>query len=136
MSDPLSITASIIAVLQLTATATQYLKDVKGGLEDRVRMRDEIRSTICLLEMLKDRAEDVEEGELSYWMGRLDVSGPLAQLKKALEKLVFKLAPAGRLRKATRGLTWPFDKKEVDELLSMIERQKTFFVLALQNEHM
>jgi hypothetical protein len=36
MADPLSITASIIAVLQLTSVVAQYLKDIKGGFGDRL----------------------------------------------------------------------------------------------------
>lgn len=61
MSDTLSITASIIAVLQLAATATDYLKGIKNGDSDRVKLRDELRSTTCLLEMLNDRIEDAED---------------------------------------------------------------------------
>jgi hypothetical protein len=31
---------------------------------------------------------------------------------------------------------WPFRKEEIVSLLSMIERQKLYFELALQNDHM
>lgn len=61
MSDPLSVTASVIAVLQLAATATQYLKDVKHGSADRTKLRDELRSATCLLEMLRDRLDDSDD---------------------------------------------------------------------------
>jgi len=60
MADPLSVTASIITVLDLAAKVTSYLKDVKGGAEERLRLRDELRNTVTLLHMLKDRTEDVE----------------------------------------------------------------------------
>lgn len=52
MSDPLSTAAGVIAVLQLAATATQYIKDVKHGAADRTKLCDEMRNTIYLFEML------------------------------------------------------------------------------------
>ncbi len=50
--DPLSISASIIAVLQLTATVAQYLTVVKDYSKDRERLRSElcgIDSMLCSL---------------------------------------------------------------------------------------
>lgn len=38
----------------------QYINAIRGGTEDRMRLRDELRNSIFLLEMLKNRAEDVE----------------------------------------------------------------------------
>jgi hypothetical protein len=60
MGDPLSVTVSIVALLQLTATITRYLKGVKDGAEDRIKLRDEMRSTSHLLTLLQDRAEDAQ----------------------------------------------------------------------------
>jgi hypothetical protein len=138
MSDPLSITASIVAVLQITATVTQYLKDVKGGSEDRIRLRDEMRSTICLLEMLKDRIEDTDTRDTWFDVVTLlnAPNGPLIQFRKALELLVDKLAPAGRIQQMTQHLKWPFTKVEINEVLERIERLKSLFSLAMQNDHM
>jgi hypothetical protein len=88
MSDPLSITASIIAVLQLTNAVVSFLKDVKGGSEDRVRLQDEIWSTISLLEMLKYRVEEAETGDgNAHWGPKLSLVDPLNRLEHLLEKL-------------------------------------------------
>jgi hypothetical protein len=136
MSDPLSITASIIAVLQLTNAVVSFLKDIKGGSEDRVRLRDEIWSTISLLEMLKYRVEEAETGDRhSRWDQKLSLVGPLNQLKHLLEKLVSKLAPANRLERTIQKIMWPFDKNELKEILLTIERQKALFSLAIQHHH-
>lgn len=138
MSDPLSISASIVAVLQMTATVTQYLKDVMGGSEDRTRLRDEMRSMICLLEMLNDRIEDIDTRDI--WMETtrwLDVpNGPLTQFKESLDLMAKKLAPSGRIRQMAQPLKWPFDKNDVNEAMDRIERTKSLFNLALQNDHM
>lgn len=137
MSDPLSITASIVALLQLTKAAVDYIKDFKGGSEDRVRLRDSIWSTISILEMLKFRFEDAQtEGIEASLESKMNVKAPLRELEKILEKLVAKLAPAGRRGRAMQMITWPFDKGEVNNLLSNIESQKSFFALAMENEHM
>jgi hypothetical protein len=56
MADPLSISASIIAVLQLSGTIIEYLNDVKGASEDRYRLLNEVASISGLLYFLKDRA--------------------------------------------------------------------------------
>lgn len=141
MSDLLSVTASVIAVLQLAAKATQYVKDVKNGSADRVRLRDEMRNAVCLLEMLKDRIEDSQdvldaEAPLKpvsiKSLGSPD--GPLLLFKRILEDIVKKLAPQDRLRRLSKPFTWPFDKKDIAELLDALERLKTHFGLVLQND--
>lgn len=138
MADPLSITASIIAVLQLTTTVTGYLKDAQGGSDERLRLRDEIRNTVCVLEMLKDRAEEAELQD--KWAQSLrslnSQNGPLTQFSETLELLVSKLAPKDRLRQIVQTLKWPLDKTEFVSVLNSLERQKTLFTLALQCDHM
>ncbi len=92
MSDPLSVSASVIAVLQLAAIATQYIKDIKHGTANRMRLRDELRSATCLLEMLKDRIEDSEDTmDNAETMWPLSINsltgsdGPLSLFKRILE---------------------------------------------------
>ncbi|KAI9810381.1 MAG: hypothetical protein M1827_006267 [Pycnora praestabilis] len=116
MADPLSIT---------------------NGSEDCLCLRDEIWSTVCLLEMLKDRVEDIEAGEV--WCASIKLlntpSRPLDQFKRALERLVAKLAPTTQLQQMTQTVKWPFDKADVAAILETIECQKTLFNLVLQNNH-
>ncbi|RHZ69155.1 hypothetical protein CDV55_103316 [Aspergillus turcosus] len=106
MSDPLSITASIIAVLQLTATATEYLRGIKHGDADRVKLRDELRSTTCLLEMLRDRIEDAEDAVTPSETGRpmsikslAGPDSPLVHFQRILEDIIAQLSPQNRLAK-------------------------------------
>src|SRR5215469_11115756 len=129
MSDPLSVTASVIAILQLAATATQYLKDVKHGSADRMRLRDELRCATCILEMLKDRIEEsdgmVETGEMLKPMSIKSLAssdGPLNLFKQVLEDIITKLAPQDRLRRLAHPFTWPFDRNDIAEMLTSLER--------------
>ncbi|CAJ0548883.1 Ff.00g024960.m01.CDS01 [Fusarium sp. VM40] len=141
MSDPLSIAASVIALLQLTATATQYLKDVKHGSADRLRLRDELRSTACLLEMLKDRVEDADdasETEETLKPGSIralaEPDGPLSLFGQILQEIITKLEPQASLRRLAKPFTWPFDKKDISEMLNSLERLKSHFSLIMQND--
>ena len=132
--DPLSVSASLVAIFQVAATATRYLKDVKGGGEDRTQLREEIRGTVCLLEILNDRVEDAgssSERDLVSIRSLGIPGGPLKQLRSALDEPVRKLTPIGRLKQFTQVLIWPLSKADVKAILTTIERQKTLFGLAM-----
>jgi len=133
MGDPLGTTASIVAVLGLTDTVVKYLNDVKDASEDRKKILLEISNAHGLLYTLKDLAERQPSGNVKS----LDVpNGPLAQFKSALERLAVKLAPVTGRKKIEKALGWPFQKEDVADILRTIERQKSLFILALQEDHM
>lgn len=136
--DPISITTSLVALISLAKNVAQYLKEIKGGSDDRVRLREEIRSTMCLIEMLKDRVDDADSlsKDLASIRSLKFRGGPLEQLENALRQLIEKLAPNGRLQRLSRTLLWPLSKEEVNDLISVIERQKAAFTLAIQNDNM
>ncbi|KAL7908738.1 hypothetical protein GGI35DRAFT_493723 [Trichoderma velutinum] len=140
MNGPFNVSTSVVAVLQLAAAATQYLKDIKHGSADRSRLRDELRSTVCLLEMLQDRLEDSNDMPDSENMlmpqsisllGGAD--GPLHLFRQVLEEIIAELAPQDKLRQLAKPFTWPLDKKKVADLLICLERSKSHFSLVLQN---
>jgi hypothetical protein len=56
--DPLSITASIIAVLQLTGKLISYLSDVKNAPKDRIQCALEVSNLRNLLLTLRFRLEE------------------------------------------------------------------------------
>ena len=136
--DPLSITASLVAIIQLAATITQSLKEIKSGSEDRIRLREEIRTTSCLLEILHDRVDDADApGQDLSSIKLLNVpGGPLDHMKNILSKLKKKLAPENRLLKMSQGFSWPLSRRDVNDFLDIIERQKNTFSLAIQNDNM
>ncbi|KAF6820670.1 hypothetical protein CPLU01_12695 [Colletotrichum plurivorum] len=137
MSDPLSITTGIVALIQVTGEAISFLKDVKEGGKERMKLRDELRGVMCLLEMLKDRVDEPESDDALKpaaiaFMGGPE--GPLERMKGLMEDVVSKLVPETGLRKLAMPLKWPFDKKDILELFGMIERIKSHFTLVLQND--
>jgi hypothetical protein len=141
MEDPLSVSASIVAVLQLTGTVVQYLNDVKEAPKDRQTILSELSELSAasgILYLLRDFAERPQYGDAwSVTIRSLNVpNGPLDQFKLAFELLTTKLAPVDGLKKMRKALAWPFQKTEIQSVIGMIERQKSIFNLALQNDHM
>ncbi|KAI4257784.1 MAG: hypothetical protein LQ352_001499 [Teloschistes flavicans] len=135
--DPISVAASLGAIIQLSLKAAKALKEFKHGSEDRITLREEIRGTTCLLEILRDRVEDAEVGGHDLMSISLlnQPRGPLDQLHRALYQLIKILAPQDHLHRISRALLWPLTKEEVMDLVAIIERQKTAFGLAMQNDN-
>ncbi|KAL8785217.1 MAG: hypothetical protein Q9213_003486 [Squamulea squamosa] len=135
--EPISLIASLGGIIELSLKAIQCLKELKHGSKDRIRLRDEIRSISSILSMLQDRVEDADsEGNHLASIKMLSITGgPLDQLDDALKQLIKKLAPGDRLRQMSRALLWPLTKQDATDLMAIIERQKTAFTLAIQNDN-
>lgn len=136
--DPLSVTASIIAVLQLSAKVLSYLNDVKDASKDRADCAMETSSLFSLLVSLRLRLEEGDASKSWYVAVRaLSVeNGPLDQFKQALETLQARMTDGGRLKKAGDALMWKFKKEEIEGILARMERLKTLVEIALQMDHL
>ena len=132
--DPLSATASIIAVLQLSAEVLTYLNNVKNASKDHAQCTIEATNLHNLLTNLRFRLE--EGGASQSWYTTVRTlaveNGPLDQFKQALETLQTKMTDGGRLKQAGRALMWKFQKKEIASILARMERLKTLTEIALQ----
>lgn len=137
--DPLSISASIIAVLQLTATLVTYANDVKDAPKDRARFAIEASSLSSLLTSLR---YGIEEGRSKSedWFKEVESlgrpGGPLDQYKTALEMLKDKIQNRNGLAGVGYALLWKFSKEEVASILQRIERIKSLIQIALQMDHL
>lgn len=134
----LSVIASIIAVLQLSAKVLSYLNDVKDASKDRAECAVEASSLYSLLLNLRFRLEGGDASQPWYVAVRaLAVeNGPLDQFKQALETLQARMTDRGRLKKAGDALMWKFKKEEVAGILARMERLKTLVEIALQMDHL
>ncbi|KAG8526588.1 uncharacterized protein KY384_008789 [Bacidia gigantensis] len=140
MADPLSIAASIIAVLHLSTKVFDYLHNVKNAPHERVRLRDELSAACLPLYIIKERLDQQgnrgSHGTSVQLLGGSD--GPLERFERLLEQLASRLAPKdGKLktvREAVRVISWPFKNEEIRATLSTLERQKSLFHLALQDD--
>jgi hypothetical protein len=141
MADPLSITASIIAVLQLASSVAGYLRDVKDASNECKRLALELSTTRGILDALRDTITEIQDAETwsatFHTLGHSD--GPLQQLKTVLldlESKLSKAASAQNFKKLTKSLIWPFKKVGADEIIRSIERQKALLGLALDNDQL
>lgn len=136
-NDRLSITASIIAVLQATKEFISYLKETKDSPKELTKVHEEARSLVILLYELKDcvAGQDTHSPWLQTTSELASRNGPLDQYKEALGILVPKTTGRG-LRKVGQVLSWKFSKEEVVALLSQIERIKSLVQVALELDHM
>ena len=135
--DPLSVAASIVALIQLSSKVIGYLSNVKGGPRELQKLRLEVCTILPILAILQDEVEQAKGGgRWSSTLLSLDVeNGPIQRFRVALEQLETKLAPAKGWKKVGKACSWPFEKEEILGLLGIIERQKLLFTLARQNDH-
>ena len=108
--DPLSITASIITVVQLSCEVVKYLNDVKDAPKECSQCASEVSITQGLLLSLRCRLEDGQPGEA--WFNEIqklkDPGGPLSQYEQALEELRSRTETQDALQRVKRRLLWRF----------------------------
>ncbi|KIX05451.1 uncharacterized protein Z518_06323 [Rhinocladiella mackenziei CBS 650.93] len=134
--DPLSMTASIIAILQLTSALTSYINDAKNATKEQAQLAIEASNLYGLLTALRFRVEEARYND--PWFNQVKLlgteNGPLDQFKDVLETIVKQL-PSSRKRDQVKSiLLWKLSKKEVENTLSRIERLKSLINCALTND--
>ena len=135
MADPLSISASVIAIIQLSGKVIQYLRDIKESSPHKHRILLELSGTRGVLETLNDVDNGVkDDGQLFRNVKALEE--PIKNYEALLKRLETALEPSQGLKKLGRAFKWPFDKAEVQEILTALERYKSLFGLALHADHL
>jgi hypothetical protein len=139
--DGLSGAASVIAVIQIAQSIASGLKDYYEGVRDA---RDDIRrlyASVRSLEAILSRIQDIlnrQDEALAESMQSIESS--LRQSELDLTNLQFDLQGSqGKLHrygKAVQSLTWPFKKKDVDNTVTALERNKSALALALNTENL
>ena len=150
--DPLSINASIIAVLQAThaviSVCYDYRSAVKNSSWELPKVIDELTSLRNILETLErlarkaESADPVAESRLPNlkWLCE-GPAGPLVTCLKEVEALEKKLAPppwSGQAKSKRSAfiaaLGWPLKKEDTKKTLENIERSKNTLNLAITGD--
>jgi hypothetical protein len=136
--DPLSITASVIAVFQLTGVVIGYLHDVKDAPKECRNCIKEVLNLQSLLSSLQFRLDDATSNDPWYTAVQAlnDENGPLEQYKQALEQLRAKVTIQDGLQKIKRRVVWNFSKAEVKHIFERMERLKSLVSIALEQDHL
>lgn len=133
MADPLSIAASIIALVQATTTAVKFIGEVKDSSSECSRLLVELSMTSGILDSIRTLLEDdLKETWLVTARSLAKPQGPFQEYERLINTIVSKIRPATGLRKAGKAIAWPFKREEVKDMVAALERQKSIFVLALE----
>ncbi|KAK3697687.1 hypothetical protein LTR37_017336 [Vermiconidia calcicola] len=137
MAEPLSMAASIIALIQITNSAVGYLYSVRGASREREAMISEATNLLGLLNGLRFRVESSNSDNewFNALRGLATENGALDQCKQALELLQEKLAPSHEKRKMKDALGWHFKQNEVDRILERLGRLSSLVNVALEEDH-
>jgi hypothetical protein len=141
MADPLSITASIIAVIQATSKVVSLCYDYRSGLKnapsEMKQLTDEITS---LRDILESILKLVDEGGTEYtYLPTLKIltqsDGVLPKCKAEMTLLETDLKPVTGIRAVARTLKWPYARGEVEKKVERLGRLKSSLTLALAIDH-
>lgn len=137
--DPLSISASIVALLQLSGVIIDIIATISSASKEIRLLTSEINATRALLSSIADIAGVDEEWNqnLQKMAGQ---DGPLGMLELLLTKLEYRLSREARvengLAKLTKRLTWPWRLEETREMLSIARTARGLLAEALVMDHL
>ncbi|EKD13362.1 uncharacterized protein L3040_002778 [Drepanopeziza brunnea f. sp. 'multigermtubi'] len=147
--DPISITGTLIAVLQLTATVISVSYDYRQGVSSASRevlqissslnsLKDVLEALLSLIENSPKPSKSGDgdgDGDGSSRLATVEMlcqeGGTLENCSKELERLRSKLQPKAGWKRVRRSLVWPLREKEVGRVLGELERAKSLMALAL-----
>ncbi|KAF6822492.1 Kinesin light chain 5 [Colletotrichum plurivorum] len=135
--EGLGVAANVIAVVDLSAKVAalcfQYSKEVAGARGDIQRLHSKVshvgsavRAAQGLLKGNRDKLPFASQGLVG------SIHECIADLERLEKKLDPKTARTMMRRLGLRALKWPFDSKEVDQVLSSLERHEKTILLGLQ----
>ena len=135
--DGVSSTASVIAVIDVSAKVValcfQYSVAVKNASNDVQRLQEKVKDIRIILERLKLQLERSDGARLS---ATSQLTKSLEGCQKSLQGLKIQLEPGKTLkamnRLGVRALKWPFKSKEIEKIVTDLEKHQQAFSLSLQ----
>ena len=129
-------TASLIAILQLTTTLTRYINDARHATREQAKVAVEASNLYSLLTSLRFRVEKARSDD--RWLNQVKLlgikNGPLDQFKDVLEKMVEQISSSRKRDQIKSALTWKFTKSEVENALKRMEHLKSLIQCALTED--
>ena len=133
--DPISFVASITALIGVTSKVVGYLNEIKSAPDERAKLAREIANLVPLLTDLRYAVEDAKTTD-PWFSGLKSIGGKgglLEGFREEMEEVATKLEPLVGVHKLKGALLWPL-KKEIDAVLSRVERLKTSILHAKQKD--
>ncbi|KAF2810840.1 uncharacterized protein BDZ99DRAFT_441438 [Mytilinidion resinicola] len=135
--DGLSAAASVAAIIDISAKVAslcfQYSVAVKDAKKDIECLQRKVTDITGLVEKIKQLSDGRDKARLSNTHGLSDsLKGCLQMLKELKEKLEPGKGHKAMSRFGLRALKWPFTSKQVENIVSGLERYEQILALALQ----
>ncbi|MCJ1380087.1 hypothetical protein MMC17_003190 [Xylographa soralifera] len=131
------LTLNIVRLAELAAQTGHYINATRNASKSRARLAREATSLLLLLTDLRHRLEDVDTSSDPWFRGIRSLvvqHGVLDLFKTDLQALGEKLDPQAGWKKAGSLMLWPLKEKDIERLLSQIERLKSLVTVALQQD--
>jgi hypothetical protein len=145
--DPLSITGTLIAVLQITTSVISICYDYRQGVASSSRdvllmsselnsLKDTLESLLRLVENSHPESpqfnkQDACAGKFPTVEKLAQKGGTLERVMTELERLKAELQPQEGWRKIRAALVWPLKEGDMRKCLGDLERGKSMMMLAL-----
>jgi hypothetical protein len=136
--DPLSISASVVSLVQLTSEVIKYLSDVKIAPKECRQCTVDAANLQNLLINLRYRLEEGKSGDPWFTAASsLEVeNGPFDQYKQALDLLLSKVEVENSSPSLKKRLFWKFTKADIKQILESMDRLTSVVSLSLETDHL
>ncbi|KIX07784.1 uncharacterized protein Z518_02438 [Rhinocladiella mackenziei CBS 650.93] len=140
MAEVLGVVTSIATLVQLTGTLSQlcygYIKSAAGASKAAERIVTEVSALDGVLRALELLSQNTQAPQLPALELLAGQNGLFERCGKVLKELERRLNSApGRRQKIGKAIAWPLEEKEINSLLTTVERHKAIFLLALTGDH-
>ncbi|KAH6954720.1 hypothetical protein DER45DRAFT_646464 [Fusarium avenaceum] len=133
MAEIVGLTASIIAIVELSAKLATYSNAVGSARSDISRLQSQLGSLDISLKAAQRLINEPKNHALATSRSLIDsLDKCQAELARVQDKLDPSSARKAIRRFGFRALKWPFDSKEVSELINSFEQYKQTITLCLQ----
>ncbi|CAJ0546948.1 Ff.00g015750.m01.CDS01 [Fusarium sp. VM40] len=133
MAEIVGLTASIIAIVELSAKLATYSNEVGSARGDISRLQSQLGSLDISLKAAQRLINEPKNHALATSRSLIDsLNKCQAELARVQDKLDPSSARKAIRRFGFRALKWPFDSKEVSELINSLEQYKQTITLCLQ----
>ena len=141
--EGLGAAASMIAVIQITASIASLLKDYCESARDARAEIQRLYHCVSYLQMILSGITDLSkqyEGSKMFSALLVDSGGPLPLLREELKGLVAKLSSDfggnERVKRRKTALKWPIQKGDLQKMVAGIEKHQNALVLGLSVENL
>ena len=139
MAEPLSLVASLIAVVQISGSVIsccyEYRKGVKNAPKNLLMVTSEVAGLRNVVERLITLMDDKKMANYTYLSTLAEIvtaDGPLEYCRHNLESLQIELElPVNECKALGRRLTWPLQERDITKTLASIYRLKSLLETAL-----